>query len=186
MILCPVLAYPFTHFHLKVDQNLIYKTINRLTVFPQIVSMETILFWIFEMYKLFNDCRNNFPPYVKCTTWILSSLRCRKYLREESIYGREVIAEIQFLWDVDLDPTFIYQVTMFFKKLLTANVDENKLLLSKQTNATQLEFCASQLIMYCTTKTKVARSRSFEFWVESFMNKSKKWKQGFENFLDLA
>ena len=58
---------------------------------------------------------------------------------------------------------------MFFKKLLTANVDENKLLLSKQTNATQLEFCASQLIMYCTTKTKVActikMSRSFELKV---------------------
>ena len=110
----------------------------------------------------------------------------RKLFKGESIQGRKLIAEIQFFLFVDLDPTFIYQVTMFFKKLLTANVDENKLLLSKQTNATQLEFCASQLIMYCTTKTKVARSRSFEFWVESFMNKSKKWKQGFENFLDLA
>ena len=93
----------------------------------------------------------------------------RKLFKGESIQGRKLIAEIQFSLFVDLDPTFIYQVTMFFKKLLTANVDENKLLLSKQTNATQLEFCASQLIMYCTTKTKVActikMSRSFELKV---------------------
>ena len=95
--------------------------------------------------------RNYFPPVNTFLT------------RSWKLFKGEVFKEIQFFLNVDLDPTFIYQVTMFFKKLLTDNVDENKLLLSKQTNATQLKFCASQLMMYCATKTKVARSRSFEF-----------------------
>ena len=78
---------------------------------------------------------------------------------------------------------------MFFKKLLTANVDENKLLLSKQTNATQLEFCASQLIMYCTTKTSarlLVQSKCVEFWVEIFAKeinpKIYHWKEGSKKF----